>query len=70
MIAGAGQLAVEAQKELVLGTRQALRGIEQGILLDAVSAYMQVRADTEFRSAAPKQRARYHARISSGTRSV
>ena len=45
---GAGQLAVEAQKELVLGTRQALRGIEQGILLDAVSAYMQVRADTEF----------------------
>ena len=45
---GAGQLDVEAQKELVLGTRQALRGIEQGILLDAVSAYMQVRADTEF----------------------
>ena len=45
---GAGQLDVEAQKELVLGTRQALRGIEQGILLDAVSAYMQVRADSEF----------------------
>ena len=45
---GAGQLDVEAQKELVLGTRQALRGIEQGILLDAVSAYMQFRADSEF----------------------
>lgn len=45
---GAGQLAIEAQKELVLGTRQALRGIEQRILLDAVSAYMRVRADSEF----------------------
>lgn len=45
---GAGQLAVEAQKELVLGTRQSLRGIEQSVLLDAVSAYMQVRADSEF----------------------
>ena len=45
---GAGQLGVEAQKELVLGTRQSLRSIEQNILLGAVSAYMQVRADTEF----------------------
>ena len=45
---GAGQLGVEAQKELVLGTRQSLRSIEQNILLGAVSAYMQVRADTGF----------------------
>ncbi len=44
----AGQLAVEAQKELVLGTRQSLRSVEQRILLDVVSAYMQVRADSEF----------------------
>ncbi len=45
---GAGQLAIEAQKETVLGTRQSLRDIEQGVLLEAVSAYMQVRADSEF----------------------
>lgn len=45
---GAGQLGVEAKKELVLGTRQSLRSVEQSILLDAVSAYLQVRADTEF----------------------
>ncbi len=45
---GSGQLGVEAQKELVLGTRQSLRSIEQNILLGAVSAYMQVRADSEF----------------------
>lgn len=45
---GAGQLGVDAQKELVLGTRQSLRNVEQSVLLDAVTAYMQVRADTEF----------------------
>ena len=45
---GAGQLAVEAQKEIVLGTRQSLRDVEQNVLLNAVSAYMQVRADSEF----------------------
>ena len=45
---GAGRLGVEAQKELVLATRQSLRNIEQNILLDAVSAYMQVHADSEF----------------------
>ena len=45
---GANDLAIEAQKELVLGTREALRRIEQSVLLDAVTAYMQVRSDTEF----------------------
>jgi len=45
---GANDLAIEAQKELVLGTREALRRIEQTVLLDAVTAYMQVRSDTEF----------------------
>jgi len=45
---GAGRLAVEAQKELVLGTRETLRDVEQRVLLDAVTAYMRVRSDTEF----------------------
>lgn len=45
---GAGQMGVEAQKELVLGTRESLRTIEQSVLLNAVTAYMQVRADSEF----------------------
>jgi outer membrane protein len=45
---GAGLLAVEAQKELVLGTREALLKVEQTVLLDAVTAYMQVRSDSEF----------------------
>lgn len=45
---GAGLLTVEAQKELVLGTREALRKVEQTVLLDAVTAYMQVRSDSEF----------------------
>ena len=45
---GANQLAIEAQKELVLGTRQALRNIEQQVLLRTVEAYMNVRRDSEF----------------------
>ncbi|WP_458791315.1 TolC family outer membrane protein [Yoonia sp. MH D7] len=45
---GSNQLAIEAQKELVLGTREGLRALEQDVLLGAVSAYMQVRSDTEF----------------------
>lgn len=45
---GAGQLAIDAQKELVLGTRQALRNVEQQILFRAVEAYMNVRRDSEF----------------------
>ena len=45
---GANQLAIDAQKELVLGTRQSLRDVEQQVLLRAVQAYMNVRRDTEF----------------------
>ncbi len=46
--AGASQLAVEAQKELVLGTRQSLINVEQQVLFGAVQAYMNVRRDSEF----------------------
>ena len=45
---GANQLAIDAQKELVLATRQSLRNIEQQVLLRAVEAYMNVRRDSEF----------------------
>lgn len=45
---GAGQLAVDAQKELVLATRQSLKNVEQQVLLRAVEAYMNVRRDFEF----------------------
>lgn len=45
---GANQLAIDAQKEVVLGTRQALRGIEQSVLLRAVQAYVNVRSTREF----------------------
>ncbi len=45
---GANQLAVESQKETILGTRQSLRSVEQSVLLRAVQAYMSVRRDSEF----------------------
>jgi outer membrane protein len=45
---GAGQLAIDAQKELVLSTRQSLRNVEQQILFRAIEAYMNVRRDSEF----------------------
>ena len=45
---GAGRIGVEAQKELVLGTRQSLRNVEQQILQRAVQAYMNVRREYEF----------------------
>ena len=45
---GVGQLGVEAQKEVVLSTRQSLRGVEQSVLLRAVQAYMNVRSAGEF----------------------
>ena len=45
---GASQLGIEAQKEAILGTREALRNVEQQVLLRAVQAYMNVRRDTEF----------------------
>lgn len=44
---GANQLAIEAQKESILGTRQSLRAVEQDVLLRAVSAYMGVSRDKE-----------------------
>ena len=45
---GANQLAIDAQKELVLGTRQSLVNIEQQVLLRAIEAYMNVRRNSEF----------------------
>lgn len=45
---GANRLAIEAQKELVLASRQSLRDIEQQVLFRAVQAYMSVRSSAEF----------------------
>lgn len=45
---GAGDLAVESQKEIVLGTRQSLRAVEQDVLLRAVRAYTNMRSAQEF----------------------
>ncbi len=45
---GQNQFAIDAQKELVLGTRQSLRDVEQQVLLRAVEAYMNVRRNFEF----------------------
>jgi outer membrane protein len=45
---GASAIATEAQKELVLQTRQGLVEIEQNVLFRAVEAYMNVRRNTEF----------------------
>lgn len=45
---GVNKLAIEAQKETVLGTRQSLRAREQEVLLRAVEAYMEMRRNTEF----------------------
>ncbi|TKA94130.1 transporter, partial [Cereibacter changlensis] len=39
---GRNALAIEAAKETVLATREALVGVEQNVLLDAVTAYVQV----------------------------
>lgn len=44
---GASKLTVEAQKEAVLATREALIGVEQNVLLQAVDAYMSVRSTSE-----------------------
>lgn len=40
---GRTRMGVEANKELVLATREALRTTEQDVLLDGVSAFLQVR---------------------------
>jgi outer membrane protein len=45
---GQTQLAIAAQKENVLGTRQSLLGVEQQVLLRIVQAYMDVRRTAEF----------------------
>ncbi|PJI92712.1 outer membrane protein [Yoonia maricola] len=45
---GVNRLGIDAQKEVVLGTRQTLRGIEQDVLLRGVQAYMSVRSTGEF----------------------
>jgi len=45
---GRDALAVEVQKELVLGTRAGLLGVEQQVLLRAVQAYMEVSRTGEF----------------------
>ncbi|MFZ3581847.1 TolC family outer membrane protein [Loktanella sp. DJP18] len=45
---GANQLAIAAQKALVLGTRESLRDVEQQVLLRTVQAYMSVRSTAEF----------------------
>ncbi|RYH11867.1 transporter [Tropicimonas sp. IMCC6043] len=39
---GRNRLAIESSKETVLATREALRSVEQDVLLNAVGAYMQV----------------------------
>jgi outer membrane protein len=44
---GATKLAVEAQKETVLATRQGLISVEQSVLFSAVQSFMDVVADTE-----------------------
>ena len=44
---GASQLGVEVQKEVVLGTREALVNFEQQVLLAAVQAYMDVTSASE-----------------------
>lgn len=45
---GNNQLAIAQQKEVVLGTRESLRDVEQQVLFRAVQAYMSVRSAAEF----------------------
>ncbi|QEE36305.1 TolC family outer membrane protein [Octadecabacter sp. SW4] len=47
---GASNFATEAQKELVLATRQTLMSVEQQVLLRTVQAYVNVRSAVEFLS--------------------
>ncbi|MEZ5779105.1 MAG: TolC family outer membrane protein [Paracoccaceae bacterium] len=44
---GRNRISVDIAKETVLATRQALVGVEQSILLDAVSAYFSVRSASD-----------------------
>ncbi|MFT7108232.1 MAG: outer membrane protein, partial [Yoonia sp.] len=45
---GSSRLAIDTQKEIVLGTRQALRNVEQNVLLRAVRSYMNLISAREF----------------------
>ncbi len=45
---GASRLGIDAAKESVLATREGLLQVEQNVLLDAVSAYMQVIQTSQF----------------------
>ena len=45
---GRNRLAIEAAKETVLATREALVGVEQQVLLRTVNAFMSVRREAEF----------------------
>lgn len=47
---GAGTLAVDSQKEIVLSTRQSLRSVEQDVLLRAVRAYMNLVSAQRFQA--------------------
>ncbi|UWQ08777.1 TolC family outer membrane protein [Aliiroseovarius crassostreae] len=44
---GRSQMGVEAQKQIVLATREALVGVEQNVLLRAVQAFLNVRSANE-----------------------
>ncbi|WP_371171370.1 TolC family outer membrane protein [Aliiroseovarius sp. 2305UL8-7] len=44
---GRGKMGLEAQKSLVMATRDSLKGVEQQILLRAVKAYLDVRSAAE-----------------------
>ncbi len=44
---GRNRLAIDMQKEAVLATREALRSIEQDVLLSAISAYTSVKSTAE-----------------------
>ncbi len=45
---GQNRLAIDAQKALVLGTRESLRNVEQQVLLRVVEAYLEVRRAQAF----------------------
>ena len=45
---GANRLAIDAQKEVVLATRQSLRSVEQSVLLRTVQSYMNLISAGEF----------------------
>lgn len=45
---GSNRLAIDAQKEVVLATRQSLRSVEQSVLLRAVQSYMNLISASEF----------------------